>query len=147
MSRRRAVVVGSCAVAGALLLTTRGAADRPDRSFGAVVKRADSGVLRVESHSCGRTMLGTGFLVDRRHVVTAAHVVEGADAISLKRSDRTIGSGTIAGADAASDVALIRLDAPMRGRVLRLSKHEAKVTSSVAAIGYPLDGPLTVARG
>src|SRR5438874_5635055 len=109
MSRRRAVLlVGPCAAAGALLLTAGGAADRPDRSFAAVVSHADSGVLRVESHSCGRTMLGTGFLVDRRHLVTAAHVVDGASAIALNRADRTVAHGSIVGADAARDVALIQ---------------------------------------
>ena len=124
MSRRRAVLlVGPCAAAGALLLTAGGAADRPDRSFAAVVSHADSGVLRVESHSCGRTMLGTGFLVDRRHLVTAAHVVDGASAIALNRADRTVAHGSIVGADAARDVALIQLEHPIRGHVLSFSKH------------------------
>src|SRR3954453_983355 len=104
MSRGRVgVVAGSLVVAGALLLTTRGAADRPSRSLA-------SGVLQVESRSCGRTMLGRGFLVDRRHLVPAAHVVEAAGGIALRRSGRLVSHGTLVGADSARDLALIKLD-------------------------------------
>jgi serine protease Do len=141
MSRRRVVVaVGSIAVAGALLVTTRGAADRANRPI-------DSGVLRVESASCGRTMLGSGFLVDRRHLVTAAHVVAGADAIALTRDGRVVAHGTILGADTASDVALIRLDNPIPGHALTLSGSAPKAGDAVFAVGYPRGAPLTVARG
>src|SRR3954447_26305536 len=132
MSRRRAaVVVVLSAVAGAVLLTTSGAADRASRSL-------DSGVLRVESRSCGRTMLGTGFLVDRRHVVTAAHVVDGAHAIALTREGRVVAHGTIAGADVAHDVALIRLDSAVRGHALTLSNRAPKAGDDAFAVGYPL---------
>jgi S1-C subfamily serine protease len=141
MSRRRVVVVvGSIAVAGALLVTTRGAADRANRSI-------ESGVLRVESSSCGRAMLGSGFLVDRRHLVTAAHVVDGADAIALTRAGRVVARGTIVGADAARDIALIRLDRAARGNALTLSDRAPKVGDDVFAVGYPRGEPLTVAHG
>jgi serine protease Do len=141
MSRRRAaLVVLLSAVAGALLLTTSGTADRTNRSL-------DSGVLRVESRSCGRTMMGTGFLVDRRHVVTAAHVVDGGTAISLSRDGGAVVHGAIVGADSARDIALIRLDKPFRGHVLTLSKRAPKAGDDVFAVGYPRGGPMTVARG
>jgi S1-C subfamily serine protease len=142
MSRRRVVlVVGLIAVAGALLVTTRGAADRAHYSI-------DSGVLRVESGSCGgRAMLGSGFLVDRRHLVTAAHVVEGADAIALTRDGRVVAHGTILGADGALDIALIRLDKPVSGHALSLSNRAPKAGDDVFAVGYPRGEPLTVARG
>jgi serine protease Do len=141
MSRRRAaVVVVLSAFAGALLLTTSGAADRTKRSL-------DSGVLRVESGGCGRTMLGTGFLVDRRHLVTAAHVVAGADAIALTRDGRVVARGTILGADSATDIALIRLDNPVRGHALTLSSHMPRSGDDVFAVGYPRGEPLTVAHG
>ena len=141
MSRRRAVLlVVVAAVAGALLLTTRGAADRTNQSI-------DSGVLRVESRGCGHTMLGTGFLVGRRYLVTAAHVVDGADAIALTRGGRLVARGTILGADAARDVALIRLDRAQRGHALALSTRAPKTGDDAYAVGYPLGEPLTVAHG
>jgi S1-C subfamily serine protease len=141
MSRRRVVVVVVLsAVAGALLLTTRGAADRTARSV-------ESGVLRVESSGCGRTMLGSGFLVDRRHVVTAAHVVDDATAIALTRDGRVLARGTIVGADPERDVALIRLDRSIRGHALTFSRRAAKPGEDVVAAGYPRGAPLTMARG
>src|SRR5438874_1559400 len=130
MSRRRAVLlVLPAAVAGALLLTTRGAADRTSHSI-------DSGVIRVESRGCGRTMLGTGFLVGRRHLVTAAHVVDGADAIVLTRGGRVVARGTILGADATRDVALVKLDRALRGHSLALSTSAPKAGDDVYAVGY-----------
>src|SRR3954465_12274277 len=117
MSRGRVVVVaGSLVVAGALLLTTRGAADRPARSLA-------SGVLRVESRGCGRTMLGSGFLVDRRHLVTAAHVVDSAGGIALRRSGHMVAHGTLVGADSARDLALIEVDRAAGGHAFALSPH------------------------
>src|SRR3954447_25809470 len=117
MSRGRVVAVaGSLVVAGALLLTTRGAADRPSASLA-------SGVLRVESRSCGRTMLGSGFLLDRRHLVTAAHVVDDAGAIALRRDGRVVARGGVGGAPSAADVALLRLDPPVDGHAFALSKR------------------------
>ena len=141
MSRRRVVVVVVLsAAAGALLLTTRGAADRPKRSV-------ESGVVRVESSGCGRTMLGSGFLVDRRHVVTAAHVVDDTSAIAFTQGGRVVARGTIVGADAERDVALIQLDRSIRGHALTLSRRPSKPGDDVVAAGYPRGGPLTMARG
>jgi serine protease Do len=141
MSRGRVVAVaGSMVVAGALLLTTRGAADRPSASLA-------SGVLRVESRSCGRTMLGSGFLVDRRHLVTAAHVVDSAGDIALRRSGRVVAHGTLVGADSARDLALIRLDRAVEGHAFALSTHVPRRGQPVIAVGYPRDAPLVQAPG
>jgi serine protease Do len=141
MSRGRVVAVaGSLVVAGALLLTTRGAADRPGRPLA-------TGVLRVEARSCGRLMLGSGFLVDRRHLVTAAHVVESSGAIALRRSGRVIAHGTLVGADSAPDLALIELDRPLEAHSVDLSSRRLRRGDRVTAVGYPRDAPLAQSRG
>lgn len=141
MPRRRVVAVaGSLVVAGALFLTTRGAADRQAGPLA-------SGVLRVESRGCGRTMLGSGFLVGRRHLVTAAHVVESAGGIALRRSGRLIAHGTVAGADSARDLALIKLDRAVDGHVFALAARAAQRGEPVTAVGYPRDAPLVQAHG
>src|SRR3954469_5262904 len=141
MSRRRVVgVTGSLVVAGALLLTTRGAADRPARPL-------ESGVLRVENRACEQAMLGSGFLVDRRHVVTAAHVVDAAGSIVLRRGGRLVARGTLVGSDPARDVAMIRLDRPVDGHVFALSTRTARRGDRVNAVGYPRDAPLVQAPG
>src|SRR3954469_14911213 len=90
-------------VAGALLLFSA-------PGSGKRVPPPRSGLVRVETVSCGSKLVGTGFLVDSRHVATAEHVVAGASRIVLKRGGRVVGSGTITGADRSRDVALIRSD-------------------------------------
>src|SRR4051794_32575219 len=141
MSRGRVVAVaGVMVVAGALLLTTRGAADRPSRSLA-------TGILRVESRSCGRMMLGSGFLIDRRHLVTAAHVVDSAGGIALRRSGRLVAHGTLVGADSARDLALIKLDRVVDGHAFTLSTRQPRRGDPVTAVGYPSGAPLAQARG
>src|SRR3954447_16056779 len=141
MSRGGVVVVaGSLVIAGALLLTTRGAADRPSRSLA-------SGVLRVESRGCGRAMLGSGFLVDRRHLVTAAHVADSLGGIALRRSGRLVSHGTLVGADSARDLALIKLDRSVDGHAFALSTREPRRGGRVTAVGYPSGAPLVQAQG
>lgn len=145
--RLRGVFVGSCAVLGALLLSGRGEAQHGAASAADMVARVDSGVVRVEARSCGKALLGTGFLLDSRHVATAAHVVDGAARIYLKQGARTIASGTIVGADDARDVALVRADAPIDGHVFSLAKRAPQAREGVAALGFPLGRPLVVRRG
>jgi S1-C subfamily serine protease len=143
----RWLFVGSCAAVCALLaLAGSGAAGRgvPPRS---VLQRAQSGVIRVEASGCGRMLSGSGFLVDDRHLATADHVVAGADRIVLRQGRRTVAVGTLAGADSAHDVALIRTDRRIRGHVFSFARRAPHLREDVAALGFPLARRLTVARG
>jgi S1-C subfamily serine protease len=92
-------------------------------------------------------MLGSGFLVDRRHVVTAAHVVDAVGTLSLKRAGRVLASGTLVGADSKHDIAVIRLDRRVSGHVFTFSDRAPKRGERVAAVGYAGGAPLTVAHG
>jgi putative serine protease PepD len=114
-------------VAGMLVLSAPGSGQRvPLRS----------GLVRVEVQSCGAKLVGTGFLVDRRHVVTAEHVVAGAGRIVLRRDGRVVGAGTLAGADGGLDVALIRSDRTLPGHVFSLAGRPARVGERVSALGF-----------
>ena len=54
---------------------------------------------------------GTGFVVDKDgHIVTAAHVVNGANSISVKFQDGTTRKATVLGQDEATDVAVLKID-------------------------------------
>jgi serine protease Do len=139
--------MGSCAAICALLLLARPGAAGPVAGSPSLLERAQSGVIRVETAGCGQVLAGTGFLVDDQHVATAEHVVSGADRIVLEQGGRVIGSGTIAGADRAHDVALIRSDRRIHGHVFSLAGRSPRVREGVAALGFPLGRPLTVARG
>ena len=148
-ARGRRLLVGSCAAASALLLFPGGGSSGrgAPASLADVVRRVDSGLMRVETRGCGRALSGTGFLVDSRHVATAEHVVDGALRIGLMRGGRLVGRGTIVGADAAHDLALVRTDRPIAGHVFSLSRRRPRMSEDVAALGFPLGRPLTVARG
>ena len=96
-----------------MLLSGQRAGQRGDASAADPVARVDSGVVRVEAVGCRNALLGTGFLLDRHHVATAAHVVGGARTINLKQGSGTVARGTVVGADPSRDVALVRTDAPI----------------------------------
>ena len=58
------------------------------------------------------TATGTGFVVDASgHIVTAAHVVDGASSISVKLQDGTTRTATVLGKDDATDIAVLKVDA------------------------------------
>lgn len=116
-------------------------------SFPALVAKVRSGVIRIESTTCDGESIGTGFLISPRLVATVEHVVDGAVAINLKRGSRTIAHGTVIGNDASRDVALVRLSRSVPGYVFTLSARSPELGENVAAMGFPLDLPLSVTRG
>jgi 2-alkenal reductase len=91
---------------------------------------------------------GSGFLYDtERHIVTNAHVVNGAEQIDVTFSDGTIRSAEIVGEDLHSDLAVIRVEeVPAGVNPLPLGSLDSVVVGqSVVAIGNPfgLEGTLT----
>jgi serine protease Do len=116
-------------LAGALLLLA------PGSGSGQRVEPR-TGLVRIETTSCGAKLVGTGFLVDARHVATAEHVVAGATRIVLRRGGRVLGAGTIAGADRGLDVALVRSDRPIGGHVFSLSDRRAHDGERLSALGF-----------
>lgn len=91
---------------------------------------------------------GSGFLFDESgHVVTNAHVVEGAKQIEVTFSDGTIRDAEVIGQDPNSDLAVVKVDQLPAGIApLPLGDmSELAVGQTVIAIGNPfgLDGTLT----
>jgi S1-C subfamily serine protease len=130
-----------------MLLSGQRAGQRGDASAADPVARVDSGVVRVEAVGCRNALFGTGFLLDRHHVATAAHVVGGARTINLKQGSGTVAKGTVVGADPSQDVALVRTDAPIDGHVFSLANRAPQKSETVAAIGIPSGQPPAVRRG
>jgi S1-C subfamily serine protease len=79
-------------------------------------------------------------------IATVAHVVEGAVAVALTAGSSTV-SGTVVGYDAAQDLALVRPASQLSGHAFLFAASEAQVGTQVAALGYPLDQPLTLTTG
>ncbi len=99
----------------------------------------------------GGTATGSGFVIDAEgHVLTNNHVVEGATKITVKLGDsETSHDAEIVGADPATDVALLKVDAPSSElHPLTLgSSGDMEVGDPVVAIGNPFGLDRTVTSG
>ncbi len=82
--------------------------------------------------------LGSGFIISRDgDILTNAHVVEGAEEIIVRTSDRREFVATLVGADKRSDIALLKLDATDLPMVRIGSARDLQVGEWVLAIGSP----------
>ena len=99
----------------------------------------------------GGIATGSGFLIDTEgHIVTNNHVVEGADRVEVKLgSSDTTYSAKVVGADPATDVALLEVDAPSdQLHPLALGdSSKVQVGEPVVAIGNPFGLDRTVTSG
>jgi S1-C subfamily serine protease len=92
---------------------------------------------------------GSGFVIDGDgHVLTNAHVVEGATKVEVKFSeDRTV-DAKLLGQDASTDVALLKVNGKSLPKPLELGdSSKAKVGDAVVAIGNPFGLDRTVTTG
>lgn len=83
---------------------------------------------------------GSGFVYDQQgHIITNAHLVNAADAISVTLGNAAVLGATLVGADSFSDVAIVKVTAPAE-RLLPLRIGESaliKVGQRAIAIGNP----------
>jgi putative serine protease PepD len=96
------------------------------------------------------TATGTGFVVDGKgHIVTAAHVVEGASSISVKFQDGTTRTAKVLGTDEATDVAVLSVDpSGLTLHPLALgSSASLAIGDQVAAIGDPFTYQRSLSTG
>jgi serine protease Do len=98
---------------------------------------------RSESRS-----LGSGFIISPDgYILTNAHVVEGADEIDVRFTDKREFQAKVIGADRRSDVALIKVDADKLPVVKFGDPSRLKVGEWVVAIGSPFGFENTVTAG
>ena len=98
---------------------------------------------RSESRS-----LGSGFIISQDgYVLTNAHVVEGADEITVKFTDKREFKAKVIGADKRTDIALIKIDATGLPAVRFGDPAKLKVGEWVVAIGSPFGFENTVTAG
>ncbi|MBE9540398.1 MAG: Do family serine endopeptidase [Proteobacteria bacterium] len=92
--------------------------------------------------------MGSGFIIsDDGYIVTNNHVVEGADSVLVRLSDRREFDAEIIGTDPRSDLALLRIEA-RELPVLTLAKAgELEVGEWVLAIGSPFGLDYSVSAG
>ena len=98
---------------------------------------------RPESRS-----LGSGFVISQDgYVLTNAHVVESADEITVKFTDKREFKAKVIGADKRTDIALIKIDATGLPAVRFGDPSKLKVGEWVVAIGSPFGFENTVTAG
>jgi len=96
-----------------------------------------------ESHS-----LGSGFVISPDgYILTNAHVIEGADEVNVRLTDKREFKAKIIGADKRTDVALIKIDAGDLRAVQFGQPGDLKVGEWVVAIGSPFGFENTVTAG
>lgn len=83
--------------------------------------------------------MGSGFFIDSTgYIITNNHVIEGADEIVVRLTDRSEYEAKLIGADKSSDLALLKVDSKTRFDYLKLgSSTDLKIGEWVLAIGSP----------
>lgn len=92
--------------------------------------------------------LGSGFIIGADgHILTNAHVVEGADEVMVKLTDKREFKAKVLGSDKRTDVALLKIEANNLPVVRLGDSTRLKVGEWVVAIGSPFGFESTVTAG
>ena len=92
--------------------------------------------------------VGSGFIVSEDgYILTNAHVVDGADTVTVKLTDRREFTAKVIGVDKRTDVALVKIDAKNLPALKMGDPSKVKVGEWVAAIGSPFGFENTVTSG
>ena len=91
---------------------------------------------------------GSGFIVSPDgYILTNAHVVDGADTVTVRLTDRREFRAKVVGTDKQTDVAVLKIDAKSLPTVRMGKSTEASVGEWVVAIGSPYGFENTVTAG
>ncbi|WP_028217819.1 DegQ family serine endoprotease [Paraburkholderia oxyphila] len=105
----------------------------------------DGGGMQPDTPS---TSLGSGFIISPDgYILTNAHVVDGANVVTVKLTDKREFKAKVVGADKQSDVAVLKIDAKDLPTVKIGDPRQSKVGQWVVAIGSPYGFDNTVTSG
>lgn len=109
-----------------------------------VIAATETGVAHILATACDGTGSGTGFLIAPNQLVTAGHVVDGAQQITVEFPGVSM-PATVIGFSRTHDVALIQTTARLDGHVFTLADAAPRKGDEVTALGYPLKATSVVA--
>ena len=102
-----------------------------------------NGPREFQTHS-----LGSGFIISADgYVLTNAHVIDGADEVVVKLTDKRELKAKVIGKDSRTDVALVKIDAKNLPTVALGESNKLKVGEWVVAIGSPYGFENSVTAG
>ena len=133
-------------------VAVRAATALPD--FAGLVEQTGPAVVNITTAGARRAQfpaeqgMGSGFIVSADGLVlTNAHVVQGASEVTVKLTDRREFRARVLGADPATDVAVLRIDARGLPAVKFGDPARARVGDWVVAIGSPFGFENSVTAG
>jgi serine protease Do len=124
------------------------ASNDPDAAVRAVMRRLLSGPDSTPDTGGGGSVLGSGFIIGADGlIVTNRHVIVGARTVRIRLSDAREFPAQVIGADAATDIALLRIKAGHLSALRLGSSEQTSVGDPVIAIGDPFGLGQTVTAG
>lgn len=106
------------------------------------VRKAAGSVVRISGTACGIGVMGSGWSVADGVFVTNAHVVAGESDTSVETNDGRSAPARVVAFNPRNDIAVLTSSIALPALRMR---NGVRPGSAAAVIGYPLDGPLTVA--
>lgn len=92
--------------------------------------------------------LGSGVIIDSRgYILTANHVIQGAEEIRVNLSDKREFKGKIIGTDAMTDIGVVKIEAENLPTIKLGDSEKLRVGETVLAIGSPYGLSQTVTMG
>jgi Do/DeqQ family serine protease len=122
----------------------------PDDPFSAFFRQAAAPLAQPSQESPPRAMsgIGSGFIISADGMIlTTAHVIDQADDVTVRLTDRREFKATVLSVDAQSDVAIIQIDATKLPTVKLGDSSKVRVGEQVMTIGSPDSFQNTVTAG
>lgn len=117
--------------------------DPGEEPVAAVANALLPSMVQIE-HPAG---LGSGFVYEDGHILTAAHVVNGVQRVEVRFADGTLRDGEVVGADATHDIAVIAVDTEDVPAAVLALDGELEVGQLAVALGSPWGLEQTVTSG
>lgn len=90
---------------------------------------------------------GSGFVLDRTHIVTAKHVAVHGKEFMIKFYDGTIASGKVVWMSETTDLAIIETSVQSNIEPATVSCRKIEAGEPITIVGYPLMLPLSIEHG
>lgn len=145
-----AIAIMAIGIAPVNMTQAIGEVTHPNDVFTSVYEEASESVVAISVLSEQGGGAGSGFVIDADgHIVTNAHVVDGATEIVVNFRDGTITRAELIGTDLASDIAVIKVDLPAEQLqpIPFGNSDDLLIGQTVLAIGSPFGQRWTLTSG